>query len=402
MNRRPKSLKHYSVSMALHSALVLLWVSVFAIATPTTLTAQTTSTEERIEALHAEAHTAETTGDIATAISKYQEILKLEPRLAPAYNNLGALYFKQGQYREAAEVLEKGLRINPAMTSASALLGISLFQMGEYQKARPRLEATVKANAADHNAELFLINDLTKLGDFEAAATHLRQLAKQQPDNQHVWYLLGKVYMQLSQQALGRVNEIDPNSVWAHEISAELMESMKNYDGAIVEWKKAIDAAPRQPGVHFKLGDLYWSLSQWDNATSQFEQEKAIDPGNCMVDWKLGDILLQKSESFENALALVDKSIAACPNLTEAHADRARLLLKLHREQDAIAELQALEHGDPAEPSTHFLLAQAYRATGRTQDAQIEMKTFSELEGKARTATAERAREVIQNSQTAH
>lgn len=387
--------------MALYSATSVLGI-LLAASGFSPLQAQSSSAEDRIDALHSAAQSAEAAGDFTSAIEKYQEILKLAPRLAPAYNNLGALYFKEGKYREAAEVLQRGLKVDPAMSSASALLGISLFEMGEYQQARPRLEAAVKANPADGRAELFLVNDLIKLGDFEAAATHLRQLAKKEPENQHVWYLLGKVYMQLSQEALGKVNEIDPNSVWAHEISAELMESMKNNDGAILEWKKAIEAAPKQPGVHFKLGDLYWSLSQWDNATEQFQLEKTIDPGNCMVDWKLGNILLQKSEDAERALTLVDQSLAACPNLTEARGDRARLLLKLHREQEAIAELQTVERSNPSEPSTHFLLAQAYRATGRTQEAQAEMKSFSELEGKARAATAERAKEVIQNSQSAH
>jgi predicted Zn-dependent protease len=208
--------------------------------------------------------------------------------------------------------------------------------------------------------------------------------------------------MQLSEDALGKINQIDPNSVWAHEISAELMESMKNYDGAIVEYKKAIEVAPRQPGVHFKLGDLYWSLSQWDNATGQFDDELAIDSGNCMVEWKLGDILLQKSVEPERALERVDKALEMCPNLMEARADRGRLLLKLHREQEAIAELQAVEKSNPSEPSTHFLLAQALRATGHMQEAQSEMKSFQELEGKARAATAERAQQVIENNQAAH
>ncbi|MBV8808482.1 MAG: tetratricopeptide repeat protein [Acidobacteriaceae bacterium] len=355
-----------------------------------------------VETLHDQARSAEAAGDLATAAAKYEQILKLDPHLGPAYNNLGAIYVKQGRFRDAAAVLERGLKIDPKMTSASALLGLALFQTGEYQKARPRLEAVVAANPADNNAEFMLVNDLTKLGDFHAAATHLERLAKREPQNQQVWYLLGKVYMQLSEGALARINELNPDSVWAHEISAELMESMKNYDGAIVEWKKAIEVAPRQPGVHFKLGDLYWSLSQWDNATQQFEQERAIDPNNCMIDWKLGDILMQQSIEPEQALAKEDKALAACPNLTEARADRGRLLLKLHRDQEAIAELQAVEKSNPAEPSTHFLLAQAYRATGRTQKAQAEMKSFSELEGKARATTAERAQEVIKNSQSAH
>jgi tetratricopeptide (TPR) repeat protein len=129
---------------------------------------------------------------------------------------------------------------------------MSLFQLAEYQRARPHLEAVLAANPNDPNAALFLVNDLTKLGDFESAAAQLQKLARREPQNQQVWYLLGKVYMQLSEQALGKINQIDPDSIWAHQISAELMESMKNYDGAIVEWKKAIAVAPRQPGLHYK------------------------------------------------------------------------------------------------------------------------------------------------------
>jgi predicted Zn-dependent protease len=181
-----------------------------------------------------------------------------------------------------------------------------------------------------------------------------------------------------------------------------MMEDMKNNDGAIEEWKKAIAAAPNQPGVHFKLGDLYWSLSQWDNATRQFQMEQQIDPRNCMVDWKLGDILMRQSIQLDEAMTYVNKALGACPNLAEARADRGRLLLKLHREQEAITDLKAVEQGDPNEPSTHFLLAQAYRATGNTEQAQAEMKSFSELEGKARAATAQRAQDAIHESQSAH
>ena len=88
----------------------------------------------------------------------------------------------------------------------------------------------------DDNAELFLANDLLKLGDFDAAATHLSHLSTRQPQNQEVWYLLGKVHMKLSEQALSKLNEINPDSVWVHEISGEGMESMKNYDGALLEY----------------------------------------------------------------------------------------------------------------------------------------------------------------------
>jgi hypothetical protein len=79
-----------------------------------------------------------------------------------------------------------------------------------------------------------------------------------------------------------------------------------------------------------------------------------------------------------------------------ARVDRARALIKLERHAEAVKDLEAAEKAGPAEASTHFLLAQAYRSLGRTQEAQAEMKVFSKLEESARAKTAERAKELLQ------
>jgi tetratricopeptide (TPR) repeat protein len=366
------------------------------------LLAQAADDDAQVEQLSAQAKAAEARGDLAGAVEKYQSILTIDPRLGPAYNNLGALYVKAGEYAKAAAVLEKGLKVDPAMTSSSALLGISLFKIGKFAEARPRLEAALRASPANSGLELLLVNDLTKLGAFEAAEGHLQQLSRREPENQQVLYLLGKVYTQLAQQALGKMNAIDPNSVWAHEISAEIMESMKNYEGAVVEYKKAVEIAPHQPGIHYKLGDLYWSLSQWDNASEQFKVELVNDPGNCMAQWKIGDVLLRQSIRPEQALSDVNKALEMCPNLSEARLDRGRLLLKLHKEADALPDLQAAVKANPTEPGVHFSLAQAYRAVGKPQEAQAEMKVFAKLDASARAKTAEQAEQAIQNQETAH
>jgi tetratricopeptide (TPR) repeat protein len=368
------------------------------------LAAQSSSSgdDPKVQELYGQAKAAQSQGDIVTAIARYEEILRIAPRLGPAYNNLGALYFRQRDYRKAATVLEAGLKINPAMPSASALLGISLFEMGEYDKARPRLEAALRANAADNNAEMYLVHDLTKLGDYEAAETHLRQLAGREPKNQEVWYLLAKLHMKLSELDLAKMNAIDPHSVLAHELSGEMMEAMNNYDGAVVELKKAVEMAPQRPGAHYKLGDAYLSLSQWDAATEQFQAEISVDPANCMAPWKIGSIILQKNGNPEEALAGIDRALSMCPRMTEAKVDRARALIKLNRNAEAATDLEAAAKADPAEPGTHFLLAKVYRTLGRVQDAQAEMQTFSRLEESARAAVAERAQEVIKNKETAH
>jgi tetratricopeptide (TPR) repeat protein len=352
--------------------------------------------DPRVQKLYSEAKSAEARGDLASAALDYESLLQIAPHLGPAYNNLGSVYLRQREYKKAAAILEKGLKIDPKMSSASALLGISLYEMGEYFGARRNLEAALRANPRDNHAELFLANDLIKLGEFERAADHLWQLSQRQPENQEIWYLLGKVHMKLSEEALAKLNELDPDSVWVHEISGEVMESMKNYDGALLEYKKAVDMAPLQSGTHYLLGNAYWSLSMWDAATEQFRAELANDPTNCAAQWKIGNTILEQHGDSAAALAEVQKALDACPNLMGARVDRARALIKLERHAEAMKDLEAAEKSDPAEASTHFLLAQAYRALGKIQEAQAEMKLFSKLEESARAKTAERARQLLQ------
>ena len=366
------------------------------------LRAQSSATagdDPRVQQLYTEAKSAEAQGNLAAASQKYESLLQIAPRLAPAYNNLGALYLRQREYQKAAAVLEKGLKVDPKMSSANALLGVSLYEMGDYAAARAKLEAALRANPKDDNAELFLANNLLKLGDLDSAAFHLRQLSQRQPKNPEIWYLLGKVHMRLSEQALANLNEIDPESVWVHEISGEVMESMKNYDGALLEYKKAVELAPHQAGTHYLLGNAYWSLRMWDPATQEFRAELANDPANCAAEWKIGNSMLEQRQDPGEALASVDRALTKCPHLTEARVDRGRALMRLDRNEEAVKELQIAERADPGEAQTHFLLAQALRAAGHTQEAQAQMQIFSKLEESARAKTAERAKQLLREKE---
>lgn len=364
---------------------------------PTSMLAQArnanSNTDSRVQELYAEASEAKARGDFPSAVRAYEEILKLQPRLGAAYNNLGALYVQSGQYEKAADILSKGLKVKPDMRSASALLGISLFKINRFPEARAHLEAGVSASPEDIDLRLLLVDDLTRIGDFEAAARQLQKLTKDHPDNQHAWYLLAKVYSQLGQQALGKMNALDAHSVWVHLTSAELMEEMKNYDGAEVEYRKAIELAPSQSGTRYKLGDMYWSLSRWDEAREQFQAEMTSNPRNCLAQWKLGNILFQKAQ-FEEALDEVDKAISMCPSLADARFDRGRVLLKLRRAEEALPYLQEGAKANPSSPTPHFALSQALRALGKNDAARAELDIYTRLQDQARAEAAQQAEEV--------
>lgn len=356
----------------------------------------------QVQNLYSEASAARKRGDSPTAIDKYQQILKLAPHLAAAYNNLGMIYFDEHDYDRAVKVLQRGLELNPKMPGANAMLGMSYFQLGANTKAQPLLETALRANPKDDQVEMVLIRVLINTQKLQEASTRLNDFLARNPKNQEAWYLLGKTYLQLSEGALKKINEIDPDSVVAHEISGEIDESMHNYDLALVEYKKAIDKAPKTPGTHMHMGDAYWNMAKWQSAQQEFRAELANDPNNCIAGWKLANSILEANDSADEAFTELNKVIDRCPSLMQARVDRARALVRLGKHADALPDLLMAENDSPREPTIHFLLAAVYRAQGKTAEAQAEMQTYGKLQRDASAAVAAQANEAGAIKSNAH
>lgn len=355
-----------------------------------------------VQQLYADAKAAQQHGDTAAAISKYREMIKAAPHLAAAYNNLGMLYFNEHDYPHAAEILKRGLELNPEMPSASAMLGMSYFQLGENDKAEPLLRAALRANPNDDNVEMILCHILINLKKYDEAASYLKKFLDRNPKDQEAWYLLGKTYLQMSEDALAKIDKIDPNSVVAHEIAGEIDESMHNYDLALVEYKKAIDMAPRQPGTHMHMANAFWLTAKWASAEQEFRAELENDPNNCTARWKLANAMLEAEDSAQDALSELDKAVDRCPALMQARADRGRALIRLGKPADALPDLLMAEKDSPSEPSIHFLLASVYRAQGKPAEAQQEMMTYSRLQKEASDSVARQASDVTHIKSTEH
>lgn len=355
-----------------------------------------------VQQLYAEAKAAEQQGNAAVAIEKYRAMIRIAPHLAAAYNNLGMLYFNQREFAQAAPVLERGLRINPDMETASAMLGLSYFELGENQKAEPLLERAVRANPSDDNVQMSLAHVQLALGKNDEAIHSLNVFLRRNPKDQEAWYLLGKTYLQMSEDALGKVNQINPNSYVAHEVAGEIDQSMHNYDGALVEFKKAVELAPQQPGTHLRLANVYWVMGKWNSAQAEFRTELENAPTDCIARWKLANSMLETNSSNTEILDNLNQAIRRCPQLMQARVDRAHVLINLKRQNEALSDLLLAEKADPDEPSVHFFLASVYRSQGKIEQTRQELKTYGELQRAASAAVAERSNEAITLKSAAH
>ena len=355
-----------------------------------------------VQKLYQQAHDAQGRGDIATAIERYQDILKVSPRLVQAYNNLGMLYYQKHDYAQAEAVLEKGVKVDPKAVTMSALLGSTEYAMGKYAQARPHLEAAVKGNPNDDFARAQYGRALFKLKNYEEAVEQFHVLVTHNPKDQDAWYQLGQAHLQLSEMALHKVSEIDPNSALSQEVAGEIMQDMGNSDGALIAYKKAVEIAPREPGTHEHLGGQYWAMGKWDSARSEFQAELENDPQNCQVRWKMANCLVNLHEPPEEALKELNAAIEQCPDLMPARVDRARTLIASGKAEAAVADLELAEKSDPQEPTIHFYLANAYRSQGRAADAHNEMQTYKQLLESASAAESKRAAEAESMKNNSH
>jgi tetratricopeptide (TPR) repeat protein len=380
-------------NVAFHRCLKSLVLAAILVQAVTVASAQSGDDEvtPEVQLLYAQAKAAQQRNDSAEAIEKYKGMIKLAPHLAAAYNNLGMLYFNEQDYADAADTLSHGLKLHSNMPTASAMLGMSYYQLGQYDKAEPLIRAAVKASPSDDQTEMVLANLYIKMKKYGQATETLNHFLSRNAKDQEAWYLLGKTYLQMSEDALGKINEIDPDSVVAHEITGEIDESMHNYDSALVEYKKAVDMAPQMPGTHMHMANAYWLIGKWESAQTEFKAELAVDPNNCAAHWKLANSILEANDSNDDALAQLSQAIERCPALMQARVDRARALIRLGKHAEALPDLQLAVAESPREPTIHFLLSSVYRALGKSAEAQQEMQTYGRLQRQASEAVAGQA-----------
>lgn len=349
----------------------------------------------KVVELYQKARSEEVRNAYDDAVADYKEILRLDPKLGAAYNNLGRLYYNLGRYTDAIPVLAQGLRVDPSMHPAEIMLGASYYQTGAYDQAKPLLEGVIKALPDDRFARITLVHTLIQQGSTDEALTQLHALATRDPKNQEAWYLLGKLQLRLSQEAFARVHSIDPDSPLAHELSGEIMESMKNTPGAIAEYKKALDAAPSDAGAMDHLANAYWHAGEWAEARDGFAAILKQDTNNCLAHWKLANSLDELGETAADALREADAALVICPTLAQARVERARILVRMGKPTEALPELLNAEKTAPDEPSIQILLAKVYKTLGDTTRAAAANAKFQRLEQAEHAGEEKHAADVI-------
>ena len=158
--------------------------------------------ENKAAAAFNEGATAFNAQDYATAKTKFQEAITLNPNLPQAYQAMGRVHLAEKNYQEAAAMAEKVLALAPADAKAQALAYEAYNGLGDKAKAKQFEQALAAANPKvaavnfyNQGAELF------NAGKPAEAIPMLDKALAADPENPKIHNLLGLCYVNTGNNA---------------------------------------------------------------------------------------------------------------------------------------------------------------------------------------------------------
>jgi tetratricopeptide (TPR) repeat protein len=332
--------------------------------------------------LRAAAFALEREGKTAEAEAAWRKLAAESPSNAEPLAHIGLLEARQEHYAIAVAYYRKALAIEPAMPGLRLNLGLAYFKGGEYRAAirvfEPMLGAQPARSAETDRLTLLLGMSHYGLAEYEAATPYLIQASASDPQNLALLLTLAHSCL-LSHQfqcvidAYHRIVALNAESAEADMLVGEALDAMKDTDDAIREFRAAVAANPKEPNVHFGLGYLLWTRSQYAEAAQEFQAELANNPGYTNAQQYLADCELQM-EQLDRAQSLLEQIVKSDPTVFMARLDLGVVYAKKDRNEDALRELKAAETIKPDNASVHWQLGRLYRTMGDMTQARSEFE----------------------------
>ena len=196
-----------------------------------------------------------------------QSAEKLAPDVVGIRVNIGLVYFRQNDFRDAILPFESVVRDDPASGQARYLLGLCYYFDERYGDAVSALQ-------------LLWPSESRKLD-------YLYLIATAAARSNHA---------ELQQKALKRMLEVGNDSAELHFFIGKAYLQHADTERAVAELETAAKMAPKLPFVHYFLGVAYRKRRDPDRARAEFQQDMSIEPDVAFNYDQLGAVCAELQE----------------------------------------------------------------------------------------------------------
>jgi tetratricopeptide (TPR) repeat protein len=266
-----------------------------------------------------------------------------------------------------------------AQTTAPNLSNtLSLAESGHCQQAFaaiPRNLSTLRDPAIRKRAGLAGLVCATEAGDTSAALGYLGQLTSAFPRDPDVMLSSTHAFSVLADRTADELHQVAPNSAAAYQLSGESAEMAGKTDDAINEYRRELQANPRAPEIHYRVGRLILSKQHTAQSVAAGRNEMLLElqnnPQYAGAEFVLGE-LAQEAGQWPQAVQHFGRASQLDPAFADAFLGLGIALLEENNVPQAIPALERAEQIDSQNSEVHRQLAIAYGRANRPADAQRE------------------------------
>ena len=314
-------------------------------------------------------------------IRQYEEALRLRPDFAEAHFALGSVYKEQGQHDLAIGQYGEAIKLKPDYAEAHRGLGVAYSTKGLYDLAIREFEETVKLKPDDAGAHYNLGIAYGIKGQYDLAERQFEETLRLRPDHEEARSILNELYKSKHERS-----GITPQSPIPMEEDkgaeaqlhlerglALLKKVMPGYDvsaldPAISEFKEAVRLKPDLVEAHYNLGWAYGIKGQDDLKISEFEEAVRLRPNDAEAYRNLGAALNMSGRKVD-AIVSYNKALAINPGYAKAWYEEGSILEDMDGYEEAITCCDKALAVNPKYTSAWSLKARCLDRLGRHQEA---------------------------------
>ena len=279
---------------------------------------------------------------------------------------------------EAGRLVAQPAKTPPATPEVTVQHALSLAEEGRCQEALPLLVRAVPRLADKqllYRAAMGQARCAMAREDSQAAVSALMLLKREFPGDPEVLYICVHYFSALATRTSQELAAKAPTSFQARRLEAEAFESQGKWDEAAGMYRGILKQNPKEPGVHYRLGQALLSKAgdngPTDDARAEFQKELEIDPRNSASEFILGE-LDRHASRWDDAVRHFSRASQIDPEFAEAYLGLGISLASASRFADAVKPLETYVKMQPGDPVGHYQLAVAYGRTGNREGAMRE------------------------------
>ena len=296
---------------------------------------------------------------VANDLVRAEELLQRLNRHAPRNGRARFLLAQVLRRRQRPDKAEEALR-------QARQLGYPAI---ECQRERVLNEAVIEFRPLIADALIKLLNDKPddgevlqalaeaygRLHNWTEADRYLTRLIEQHPEKVEAWLERGRVRQ-----------------------AAKALERDQNHDDAAADFREVIRRAPDHFRARLSLAECLLSDARIADAKSEFLICRQLNPAHTEPLIGLA-ICAAEEQDLQQAQALLAQVLNLEPHSLIALSMQGDFCLRRKEYAEAIRYYKKLLSLDPANTAAHLNLAQAFRQSGRLEDAKNEEALFQQL-----------------------